>query len=79
MRKLIYFIIFFIIGVVFLFGLDKFFDFKIDEFLREKNLFLIMDDILSDIKDKGVIVNNYFLREKDIMILGLLEFSNLIK
>lgn len=54
MRKLIYFITPFIIGVVFLFGLDKFLDSKTDELLREKNLLPIMDDTLSDIKDKGV-------------------------
>ncbi|PBI38832.1 D-alanyl-lipoteichoic acid biosynthesis protein DltD [Clostridioides difficile] len=79
MRKLINFITPFIIGVVFLFGLDKFLDSKTDELLREKNLLPIMDDTLSDIKDKGVTANNHFLREKDIMILGSSELSNSTK
>ncbi len=39
MRKLIYFITPFIIGVVFLFGLDKFLDSKTDELLRRKIYF----------------------------------------
>ncbi|MDU6248045.1 MAG: D-alanyl-lipoteichoic acid biosynthesis protein DltD, partial [Paeniclostridium sordellii] len=70
MKKLIYFIIPLLIGGIFLFGLNKFLDTKISELLKEKDLIPIMNDSLSNIKDKGVIANDYFLERKDIMMLG---------
>lgn len=79
MKKLIYFIMPLIIGGIFLFGLDKFLDVKIDELLKEKNLVPIMNNSLSNVKDKGVIVNNYFLENKDIMMLGSSELGHSTK
>lgn len=79
MKKLIYFIMPLIIGGIFLLGLDKFLDVKIDELLKEKNLVPIMNNSLSTVKDKGVIVNNYFLENKDIMMLGSSELGHSTK
>ncbi len=79
MKKLIYFIMPLIIGGIFLLGLDKFLDVKIDEMLKEKNLVPIMNNPLSTVKDKGVIVNNYFLENKDIMMLGSSELGHSTK
>ncbi|MCU9809014.1 hypothetical protein LEQ06_13090 [Paraclostridium sp. AKS46] len=64
MKKLIYFIIPLVVGGIFLFGLNKFLDSKIDYMLEEKDLKPIMNNSLSNIKDKGVIANNYFYRKK---------------
>jgi len=79
MKKLIYFIIPLVVGVIFLFGLNKFLDSKIDYMLREKDLKPIMNDSLSDIKDKGIIANNHFLHKKDVMMLGSSELGHSTK
>ncbi|CEQ18588.1 D-alanyl-lipoteichoic acid biosynthesis protein DltD [Paraclostridium sordellii] len=79
MKKLIYFIIPLLIGGIFLFGLNKFLDTKISELLKEKDLIPIMNDSLSNIKDKGVIANDYFLERKDIMMLGSSELGHSTK
>ncbi|MCU9813069.1 D-alanyl-lipoteichoic acid biosynthesis protein DltD [Paraclostridium sp. AKS81] len=79
MKKLIYFIIPLVVGGIFLFGLNKFLDSKIDYMLKEKDLKPIMNNSLSNIKDKGVIANNYFLQKKDIMMLGSSELGHSTK
>lgn len=79
MKKLIYFIIPLVVGGIFLFGLNKFLDSKIDYMLEEKDLKPIMNNSLSNIKDKGVIANNYFLQKKDIMMLGSSELGHSTK
>jgi D-alanine transfer protein len=79
MKKLIYFIIPLVVGGIFLFGLNKFLDSKIDYMLKEKDLKPIMNDSLSDIKDKGIIANNHFLHKKDIMMLGSSELGHSTK
>ncbi|MEW8962103.1 D-alanyl-lipoteichoic acid biosynthesis protein DltD [Paraclostridium dentum] len=79
MKKLIYFIIPLVVGGIFLFGLNKFLDSKIDYMLEEKDLRPIMNNSLSNIKDKGVIANNYFLQKKDIMMLGSSELGHSTK
>ena len=79
MKKLIYFIIPVVIGGIFLFGLNKFLDSKIDYMLKEKDLKSIMNNSLSNIKDKGVIANNYFLQNEDIMMLGSSELGHSTK
>lgn len=66
-------------GGIFLFGLNKFLDSKIDYMLEEKDLKPIMNNSLSNIKDKGVIANNYFLQKKDIMMLGSSELGHSTK
>ncbi|MGL4730590.1 MAG: D-alanyl-lipoteichoic acid biosynthesis protein DltD [Clostridium sp.] len=79
MKKSIYLIMPLVVGGIFLFGLNKFLDSSIDHMVKEKNLIPIMNDALSDIKDKGVIANNHFLKEKDIMMLGSSELSHSTK
>ncbi|MCR8746251.1 D-alanyl-lipoteichoic acid biosynthesis protein DltD [Romboutsia lituseburensis] len=79
MKKSIYLIMPLVVGGIFLFGLNKFLDSKIDYMLKEKDLIPIMNDALSDVKDKGVIANNHFLRNKDIMMLGSSELSHSTK
>lgn len=79
MKKLIYFIIPLVVGGIFLFGLNKFLDSKIDYMLEEKDLKPIMNNSLSNIKDKGVIANNHFLQKKDIMMLGSSELGHSTK
>ena len=79
MKKLIYFIIPLVIGGIFLFGLNRFLDSEIDELLKEKNLVPIMNNSLSNIKDKGIIANNYFLEKQDIMMLGSSELGHSTK
>ncbi|MCU9816087.1 hypothetical protein [Paraclostridium sp. AKS73] len=64
MKKLIYFIIPLVVGGIFLFGLNKFLDSKIAYMLEEKDLKPIMNNSLSNIKDKGVIANNHFYTKK---------------
>lgn len=79
MKKLIYFIIPLVVGGIFLFGLNKFLDSKIAYMLEEKDLKPIMNNSLSNIKDKGVIANNHFLHKKDIMMLGSSELGHSTK
>lgn len=79
MKKSIYLIMPLVVGGIFLFGLNKFLDSSIDHMVKEKNLIPIMNDALSDIKDKGVIANKHFLKEKDIMMLGSSELSHSTK
>lgn len=70
MKKVLYFIIPLIIGVVFAFGLNKFLDYKINDLCRSKNLVPLMGEYATDIKGKGVIINNEFLSQDSIMMVG---------
>ena len=79
MKKLLYFIIPLIIGVLFAFGLNKFLDHENSKLMKEKNLVPLMGEYSSDIKDKGVLINNELLSKNNIMILGSSELSNIIK
>ena len=79
MKKLSYFIIPLMIGGIFLCGLNKFLDKEIDSMLKEKDLMPIMNDALSDVKDKGTIANNHFIEKNNIMMLGSSELSNSTK
>ncbi len=79
MKKLIYLIVPLLIGGMFSFGLNKFLDYQIDDLIKQKDLIQIKNDTLSDLKDKGSIVNNHFLKNEDIMMLGSSELSNSTK
>ncbi|WP_419727464.1 D-alanyl-lipoteichoic acid biosynthesis protein DltD [Terrisporobacter petrolearius] len=79
MKKLGYFIIPLVIGGIFLCGLNKFLDKEIDSMLKEKDLMPIVNDALSDVKDKGTIANNHFIEKNNIMMLGSSELSNSTK
>ena len=79
MKKVLYFIIPLIIGVGFAFGLNKFLDHKIDSLYKSRNLVPLMDEFESNIKDKGVLINNHFLEGGDIMMLGSSELRHATK
>jgi len=79
MKKLGYFIIPLVIGGIFLCGLNKFLDKEIDSMLKEKDLMPIVNDALSDVKDKGTIANNHFIEKNNIMMLGSSELSHSTK
>ncbi|MGG7078839.1 D-alanyl-lipoteichoic acid biosynthesis protein DltD [Clostridium sardiniense] len=70
MKKLLYFIIPVLIGGIFAFGLNKFLDNEINKLYQSKNLVPLMGEYGSDIKDTGVALNNHFLSQGDIMMIG---------
>ena len=70
MKKLLYFIIPLIIGVLFAFGLNKFLDHENSKLMKEKNLVPLMGEYGAEVKDSGVTLNNYFLSQDDIMMIG---------
>lgn len=79
MKKLLYFIIPIIIGVLFAFGLDKLLDNANNKLMQEKNLVPLMGQYASDVKDKGVIINKEFLSQDAIMMLGSSELRHATK
>ncbi|MDK2586119.1 D-alanyl-lipoteichoic acid biosynthesis protein DltD [Romboutsia sedimentorum] len=79
MKKLIYLIVPLLIGGMFSFGLNKFLDYQIDDLLKQKDLIQMKNDSLSDLKDKGSIVNNHFLKNENIMMLGSSELGHSTK
>ncbi|MBS6042764.1 MAG: D-alanyl-lipoteichoic acid biosynthesis protein DltD [Clostridium baratii] len=79
MKKILYFIVPILIGIIFAFGLNKFLDNKIDSLLKSKDLTPLMSKYESEIKDKGVILNDYLLSKGDIMMLGSSELSKKVK
>lgn len=79
MKKILYFIVPILIGIVFAFGLSKFLDNKILSLVKSKNLVPLMSQYESEIKDKGVLINEYLLSKGDIMMLGSSELSKTIK
>ncbi|RDY24264.1 D-alanyl-lipoteichoic acid biosynthesis protein DltD [Romboutsia maritimum] len=68
-----------IIGGTFLFGLDKSIDYGIDNLLKKKDLVPIMNDSLSLVKDKGLKINDQFLKNGEIMMIGSSELSHGLK
>ena len=78
MKKILYFIVPILIGIVFAFGLNKFLDNRIESLLKSKDLTPLMSKYESEIKDKGVILNDYLLSKGDIMMLGSSELSKTI-
>ncbi|AIY83778.1 D-alanyl-lipoteichoic acid biosynthesis protein DltD [Clostridium baratii str. Sullivan] len=79
MKKILYFVVPIFIGIIFAFGLNKFLDNKIDSLLKSKDLTPLMSKYESEIKEKGVILNDYLLSKGDIMMLGSSELSKKIK
>lgn len=79
MKKILYFIIPLIIGVLFAFGLDKLLDNANNKLMQQKNLVPLMGQYASDIKDKGVIINKEFLSQDAIMMLGSSELRHATK
>ncbi|MBY0753891.1 D-alanyl-lipoteichoic acid biosynthesis protein DltD [Clostridium sardiniense] len=70
MKKLLYFIIPLLIGGIFTFGLNKFLDKEINSLYKSKNLVPLMGEYGADVKDAGVTLNNHFLSQGDIMMIG---------
>lgn len=79
MKKLLYFIIPLLIGVVFAFGLNKFLDNEINKLYQSKNLVPLKNQFSTNIKDKGLIITDHFLSEDNIMMMGSSELSHSIK
>ncbi|CUP49112.1 D-alanine transferase [Clostridium baratii] len=79
MKKILYFVVPIFIGIIFAFELNKFLDNKIDSLLKSKDLTPLMSKYESEIKEKGVILNDYLLSKGDIMMLGSSELSKKIK
>ncbi|MGX4601213.1 D-alanyl-lipoteichoic acid biosynthesis protein DltD [Faecalimicrobium sp. JNUCC 81] len=79
MKKIGYVVMPLILGMIFVLGINNFFDLKIKDLLKNKDLTTIMNDSLSDIKDKGSIANNYFLEREDALILGSSELGHSTK
>ncbi|MGG7097207.1 D-alanyl-lipoteichoic acid biosynthesis protein DltD [Clostridium sardiniense] len=79
MKKLLYFIIPVFIGVVFAFGLNEFLNKEINDLFKSKNLIPLKNEYASNIKDKGVLLNNELLTQDDIMMLGSSELAHTIK
>lgn len=70
MKKRIYFVIPFIIGVIFVVGLNKYLDYSIEKMLKTKDLTMLKDSYGDKSKDLGIDINNYFLKEGNIMMIG---------
>ena len=67
------------IGVGFSLGLNKYLDNSIENSITKKDLVPIMNDSLSTVKDKGIIVNDFFLNNQEIMMLGSSELGHSTK
>lgn len=79
MKKLLYFIIPVLIGVIFAFGLNKFLDNEINKLYQSKNLVPLKNQFSTNIKDKGLTITDHFLSEGNIMMMGSSELSHAIK
>ncbi|GAA0070324.1 D-alanyl-lipoteichoic acid biosynthesis protein DltD [Clostridium sardiniense] len=76
MKKLLYFIIPVLIGVVFAFGLNKFLDNEINKLYQSKNLIPLKNQYSTNVKDKSVNLADHLLSEGDIMMMGSSELNH---
>ncbi|MGL4875913.1 MAG: D-alanyl-lipoteichoic acid biosynthesis protein DltD [Clostridium sp.] len=74
--KLLYFIIPILIGILFANGLNMYLDHQIPILMKQKDLMPIRNKFGSDLKSKGVVANDYFLNQGDIMFLGSSELEH---
>ena len=79
MKKLKYIIIPILLCVAFVFGFNKYMDKKDTELLKTKNLYMMLHDTKSLVKDKGVFANNYLMRNGYMMVMGSSELSHSTK
>lgn len=79
MKKLKYIILPILIAAGFTFGLNQYLNKKNIEMLHTKDLYMMLHDTKSLVKDKGVFVNNHLMRDGDIMMLGSSELSHSTK
>lgn len=79
MKKLLYFIIPVLIGVVFTFGLNKYLDNEINKLYQSKNIVPLKNQYSTNIKDKGLMITDHFLSEGNIMMMGSSELNHSIK
>ncbi|MEG0249439.1 MAG: D-alanyl-lipoteichoic acid biosynthesis protein DltD [Peptostreptococcus sp.] len=79
MKKLKYIILPILIGVAFAFGLNQYLNKKNTEMLQTKDLYMMLHDTKSLVKDKGVFANNHLMKNGDIMMLGSSELSHSTK
>lgn len=75
MKKLLYFIIPVLIGVVFAFGLNKFLDNEINKLYQSKNLVPLKNQYSTNVKDKSVNLADYLLSHGNIMMMGSSELN----
>lgn len=74
--KLLYFIVPIIIGILFANGLNMYFNYRIADLMKQKDLMPIRNEFGCDLKSKGVVANDYFLNQGDIMFLGSSELRH---
>lgn len=79
MKKLKYIILPILLCGIFVFGFNKFMDKKDTELLQTKDLFMMLHDTKSLVKDKGVFANNYLMRNGYMMVMGSSELSHSTK
>ncbi|WP_297634829.1 D-alanyl-lipoteichoic acid biosynthesis protein DltD [uncultured Clostridium sp.] len=74
--KILYFIVPILIGVLFANGLNMYLDHEIPVLMKQKDLMPIRNKFGDDLKSKGVVANDYFLNQGDIMFLGSSELRH---
>ena len=79
MKKLKYIIIPIVLCVGFVFGFNKYMNKKDIELLKTKDLYMMLHDTKSLVKDKGVFANNYLMRNGYMMVMGSSELSHSTK
>ncbi|MGG7078840.1 D-alanyl-lipoteichoic acid biosynthesis protein DltD [Clostridium sardiniense] len=78
MKKLLYFIIPIFIGIIFIVGLNKFLDIKIGNLYKSKDITILKNEYSTNIKDKSVILADYFLSQNNIMMMGSSELNHVV-
>ncbi len=76
MKKLKYVIIPLVLCGVMLFGFNKYMDKKDTQLLENKDLYMLLHDAVSLVKDKGVFANNYLMKNGYMMVMGSSELSH---
>ena len=64
------------VAVACVFSLDKYLDYKNNKMMEAKDLYPMLHDTVSLVKDKGVYVNNYLAHEGAILFMGSSELSH---
>ena len=80
MKKVCYVVLALLIPVLVatscVYSLDKYLDYKNNKMMEVKDLYPMLHDTVSLVKDKGVYANNYLAHKGAIMIMGSSELSH---